>query len=789
VIRIKTEKPDTRHGQLKLEETSIQGYQFLDENDNPGEPFSIGMGGSGIVYKVRQVFPVGPDEVFVKRAIKFFLFRDDIADLTQHRKEGPVGKNDFLSEIANITQFNHQSLVRVIDAGLYKGGGLGVSVPYIVTDFVDGPTLKEVIKGDTSKAKEIRVYFTEDPNRSLDFLLEILRAAAHVHSKGFFHCDIAPKNIFIQVSEQIQPILGDLGIAKSRKLLSSKGTIFLAGSEKWMPGSARKYLNNDLDHETFLGLQPYWDVFALARTAQEFLSKVSAASKKSWFDALSKTLARVVKGDGSVSLEQIIERIEFLKPIQRQVASVEELSMGVGSGRQMMMPVEALTSTRRLHALVKHPAILRLAKVPQLTTAYQSHPGANHTRYEHTLGVLETMRRYLLSLLDEPEFLEHLTVRKIETGLVIAALSNITRFPLSNIIHEIRNRDKSMFQSLTKAKILAEVFSIPSIKEGTIPELLRSRFQNVVQDDVSAIMLKKQDKFDDEDMLLHSLLNCSLDVRVVDFIRRDAHHLGIISGDTFSLGEILPHLTVYEHKLALKVDGVSVAEQIVALRYWLFGRVYWNKPNRTFFAMVRWALMRLMKLDGFEERFAREALQRDQDGLLSFLSERVSDLSDPCLVNIVDRLAGGEEKKYKVALEICRKDDPDFSETMDKLEKLNHRQLDTLAKNVKLRLGDGYEGLVSSSTEVLLFDYPYEPGSTKLGKDILVIDKQRGNIIELDKISEMVEGINKGFIEHLTKFRIFMNPEFIPNRAKRRELEERLKKLVTEEAKKIRPSK
>ena len=122
---------------------------------------------------------------------------------------------------------------------------------------------------------------------------------------------------------------------------------------------------------------------------------------------------------------------------------------------------------------------------------------------------------------------------------------------------------------------------------------------------------------------------------------------------------------------------------------------------------------------------------------------------------------------------------------MDKLETLNHRQLDELAQKVRLRLGDGYEGLVSSSIDVLLFDYPYEPGNTKLGKDILVIDKRRGNIAELDKISGMVEGINRGFVEHLTKFRVFMNPEFIPHRSKRQELEEQLKKLVTEEASKI----
>jgi HD superfamily phosphohydrolase len=577
-----------------------------------------------------------------------------------------------------------------------------------------------------------------------------------------------------------------LGIAKSRKHLSVKGAIFLAGSEKWMPDSVKEHLNTDVDPTTFLSLQPYWDVFALARTAQEFLQHVSAAEGKSWFYALNKMLLRVVEGDDSITLQQLIERIEFLKPIQRQVASVEELSMGVGSGRQMMMPVEALTSTRRLHALVKHPGILRLAHVPQLTTAYQALPGANHTRYEHTLGVLETMRRYLLALLDESEFLEHLTVGKIETGLVVAALSNVTRFPLSNAIHEIRNRDKGMFRRLSKAKILDAVFQIPSFKEGTMPELINDKFPNVVLDDVCGIILKRSEGFDDENIFLCSLLNCSLDVRVIDFVRRDAHHLGIISGDTFTLEEILPHFTVHEHKLALKVDGVSVAEQIIALRYWLFSRVYWNKPNRTFFTMVRWALMRLTGIDGFEERFAKKVLSTDQDGLLTFLKEQAQGSADARLMDMVDRLVVGEEKKYKVVLEVCRKDDSDFVETMDKLEGFNHQQLDGLADEVHRGLGESLDGVVSSSKQVLLFDYPYEPGSTKLGKDIPVIDK-RGNITQLDEISGMVGGINRSFEEHLTKFRIFMNPDFLPSKSKRGDLEELLKKLVTEGVQKFAP--
>jgi hypothetical protein len=112
-----------------------------------------------------------------------------------------------------------------------------------------------------------------------------------------------------------------------------------------------------------------------------------------------------------------LKRISFLRPIQREIADVPELSSSVKEKARKLIPVAPVTTSRRISKLLRHPSIIRLAKVPQLTTVYQLFPGANHTRYEHSLGVMETVRRYILALIDQSEFLEHLSESKIETAV------------------------------------------------------------------------------------------------------------------------------------------------------------------------------------------------------------------------------------------------------------------------------------------------------------------------------------------------------------------------------------
>ncbi len=760
---------DTRHEKLELTTECVSGYKILDSDLGlEGLPHPIGDGGSGIVYKARQTLY---EDAYVDRAIKFFMYDDEILKNDPDKK--PISEDDFISEIGNVTTFNHQSLIRVIGAGVHTCGE--GAIPYIVTDFIEGTTLKEVIEPQEDSDREIQNRFIEDPDLVLDFLLDVAHAVKHIHEHKYAHCDIAPKNVFIHVDDNaIKPVLGDLGISKPIEK-EGKHKTRIIGSRRWMPEKLHEFYDKEVDYELFSSSQPFWDLYSFAKTGKKFLEIFGNEKPRSWFGSLKNDFENACVEDNAWTLDGLIERIEFLKPIHREVARVKELSMGVGSGRRKMMPVEALTTTKRLHDLVRHPALLRLAFVPQLTTANQILPGANHTRYEHALGVIETMRRYLLSLLDEEEFLEHLSTKKIEVALLAAALSCATRFPLSNVIHEIKNKDKELYKDFSKNSLYMEVLRMEDSSGLALKDYIRREYKNVEVSNIVSILCAEKDKFDDADQLIHSLLNNSLDVRVIDFVRRDSHHLGINSGDSFQIDEILPHVTIRDHKLALKVQGVSVAEQIILLRYWLFSRVYWNQPNRTFCAMVRVLFLRLHECDSFSSDLRQKILKFDQRGMIEFLIESCEKYKLDAYLDIAKRLSGEEHSMYRVVYETSRVN-KDLDDEFEKLQEIHLSDLENLAKLIANKLFE--EGIDNSSIPIIV-DYPIEPDNTKMGQDVKVrINKK--DFRNLHHVSGIIGGVNESFENQLSRFRVFIHPDLKPGKENKAQYQETVRLAVIE---------
>lgn len=741
---------DSRVTRLNLCDSFLDGFSF-PEVDEKGSVKELGAGGSGIVFKAYQTVA---ESVTVPRAIKFFLYRDDIASLKK-RNKSPISKEDFSAEIVNITSFNHQYLVKVISAGFHScEEGM---VPYIITDYVSGPTLRNIIENSGhNSCLEIRSQISADPEKILDVLIKLGSASSHIFERGFSHCDIAPKNVFMQVvGGEIQPILGDLGISKP---LSDKGvvrkTVFIAGSRKWMPNKVQQFLEKEVPYSDFLSFQPYWDIYGFCSTGLAFMRSFPEAENAYWFQAVEKALLKGLQEGGYDSIDAVVNRLEFLRPVYREAARIPELSNGIGRGIRKMMPVEALRASDRLSALVRHPAIFRLSRVPQLTTANYILPGSTHTRYEHTLGALETMRRYLISLMDERDFLEYFSVEKVEVSLVSAALSNATRFPLSNIIHEMRGRDRNQFSSLSTQSSLEFIFDIKDKNGNTIYDIIQGGFKSICMNNLDRIVGKKKSEFDEADSLIYSMLHSSLDVRVVDFVRRDAHHLGIITGDTFKLEEVLEHLTVHNHKIALRSTGISVAEHIVSLRYWLFSRAYWNRPNRAYFSMCRYVLSKLSRFS-LGNLLYPAVLEEDQRGVLLLLASISESQGMHDCVAIINKLIGDESEVYWTVFETNRALIGD--DVIRWAESSSFDDIDDFILGIEPDFLRICSSRAPRNERVLLFDFPTEPGSNKLGNDIYVTDK-RYETRPLRDVSHITQGVNDSFLNQLSRLRIYCHP-------------------------------
>jgi eukaryotic-like serine/threonine-protein kinase len=107
----------------------------------------------------------------------------------------------FRREAQSAASLNHPAIVAVYDTG--ESMLDGVPVPYIVMEYVDGRTLRDVLKAE----RHIM------PTRALEITAQILNALDYSHRNGIIHRDIKPANVMLTRSGEVKVM--DFGIARS----------------------------------------------------------------------------------------------------------------------------------------------------------------------------------------------------------------------------------------------------------------------------------------------------------------------------------------------------------------------------------------------------------------------------------------------------------------------------------------------------------------------------------------------------------------------------------------------
>lgn len=111
----------------------------------------------------------------------------------------------FRREAQSSAALNHPSVVAVYDTGesIDKHGS---HVPYIVMEYVEGQTLRDILRGAENGRKIL-------PERALSITADVLSALDYSHRSGIIHRDIKPANVMLTPSGQVKVM--DFGIARA----------------------------------------------------------------------------------------------------------------------------------------------------------------------------------------------------------------------------------------------------------------------------------------------------------------------------------------------------------------------------------------------------------------------------------------------------------------------------------------------------------------------------------------------------------------------------------------------
>ncbi|MFI7615531.1 Stk1 family PASTA domain-containing Ser/Thr kinase [Nonomuraea terrae] len=146
----------------------------------------VGRGGMAEVYRAR--------DIRLDRIVAIKTLRSDLArDHTFQAR--------FRREAQSAASLNHPAVVAVYDTG--EDVTDGTPVPYIVMEYVDGRTLRDLLRQDRRLL----------PERAVELVDGILRALDYSHRGGIVHRDIKPANVMITRAGDVKVM--DFGIARA----------------------------------------------------------------------------------------------------------------------------------------------------------------------------------------------------------------------------------------------------------------------------------------------------------------------------------------------------------------------------------------------------------------------------------------------------------------------------------------------------------------------------------------------------------------------------------------------
>ncbi|HWU90023.1 MAG TPA: serine/threonine-protein kinase, partial [Kofleriaceae bacterium] len=166
----------------------------------------VGQGGMAVVYR-------GLDRS-LKRVVAVKVLHKHLSDFQEARDR-------FEREAQAVAKLRHENILEIFDySGAAAAEAFGSS--YIVTEFIDGQTLKQMITDRPVTFPEIGAMI----------VLQVCRALAHAHAAGILHRDVKPENVMIRSDGVVK--LTDFGISHMVDLERLTVTGQLLGSPAYM---------------------------------------------------------------------------------------------------------------------------------------------------------------------------------------------------------------------------------------------------------------------------------------------------------------------------------------------------------------------------------------------------------------------------------------------------------------------------------------------------------------------------------------------------------------------------
>ncbi len=206
--------------------------------------------------------------------------------------------------------------------------------------------------------------------------------------------------------------------------------------------------------------------------------------------------------------------------------------------------------TDLIYNLIEHPYFQRLRRIKQLGVTSMVYPGAQHTRFQHSLGAMHLMKEAVETLRSKGH---DITDEEAEAVQIAILLHDIGHSPFSHVMEEVIGYH-----------ISHESISL------ILMENLNRTFNNQLDLAIKIFKFKYHKKF------LSQLVSSQLDMDRLDYLKRDSFFSGVHEG-VIGSDRIIKMLNVHNDLLVVEEKGIYSIEKFLVARRLMYWQVYLHK--------------------------------------------------------------------------------------------------------------------------------------------------------------------------------------------------------------------
>ena len=214
----------------------------------------------------------------------------------------------------------------------------------------------------------------------------------------------------------------------------------------------------------------------------------------------------------------------------------------------------------------------RLRRIHQLGGDFQVYHTAEHSRFSHSLGVYEIVRRMVYEI---DQLREALSDYEKAVAMLAGLLHDIGHGPFSHAFEGI-----SMYKH--------EEYTVKIITENSEIHQILAACDARLPEDVASIIQYRHPK-----ECMNQLVSGQLDADRMDYLLRDAYFTGTSYGK-FDLERILRTIRVKNGRIVVKASGIHSVEDYIMARYHMYWQVYLHPVARSYETLLS-ILFRRMK--------------------------------------------------------------------------------------------------------------------------------------------------------------------------------------------------